>query len=538
MIIMSNVEIIDKPVKSDKLKRVCAYVRVSTKDSHQDSSYDIQIEAYTNMILNKKDWKFTGIFADEGKTGTTTKQRIEFNKMIQLAKVGGIDMIITKSISRFARNTIDCLSVIKELKGYNVEVFFEKENISSFDPKIEFVISVLAGMAQEESRSISENVIWRQRRDFQNGKVPMVTSKFLGYTRDSRGNIKIVDNEARLVRKIYDLYTSGYSINKIVEYLNKKGYTTKANNKPYYHGAVLNILNNEKYTGNAILQKTKRAYVGDKNGIKNQTSLPKYFVENSHPAIISQEQFQEVHKIKNEKILKYNKTLDKKILSFKAKQRSIYNEFVQCGNCGKYFHSKLNHPGKPYEKHILMCRSNKQKKTCSAEILFADTINEVILSHINYIIQNKNDFLTNLRSHLESSREIKTIKARMLEIETTLKSSDIKKLSIYKEQVSSLNIERTALENDLRTTYNIDLIIQTYDALLRKHKTKLLSLTNFPFKQLITRVIIRNRDNILLVINPFKQKFTSTSFTYNTLHYEYLIRKTLHNCISKIDIVS
>jgi len=533
---MNNVEIIDKPVKSDELKRVCAYVRVSTKDSHQGSSYDIQIEAYTNMILNKKDWKFTGIFADEGKTGTTTKKRIEFNKMIQLAKVGGIDMIITKSISRFARNTVDCLTVIKELKGYNVEVFFEKEKISSFDPKIEFVISVLAGMAQEESRSISENVIWRQRRDFQNGKVPMVTSKFLGYTRDSRGNIKVVDNEARLVKKIYDLYTSGYSINKIVEYLNKKGYTTKANNKPYYHGAVLNILNNERYTGNAILQKTRRAYVGDKNGVKNQTSLPKYFVENSHPAIISQEQYQEVHRIKNEKILKYNKTLDKKVLSFKAKQRSIYNEFVQCGNCGKYFHSKLNHPGKPYEKHILMCRSNKQKKTCTAEILFADTINEVILSHINYIIQNKNDFLTKLRSHLELSPEIKKINERINNIEETLATYQDSNSSIFSNQITDLSIELSTLKNKLKTTYNISQIIEKYNDLLKLQKVKIKSITEFPFKDFFNKSTIYNRNSIQLIINPFNILTPNTYFSYNRATTEHMIRKTSYHVVSEVII--
>lgn len=534
---MNNVEVIE-PTKQriNKLKRVCAYVRVSTKDSHQDSSYDIQLETYTNMILENPRWTFRGVFADEGKSGTNTKYRDEFNQMIQIAKTRSIDMIITKSISRFARNTVDCLSVIKELKELDVEVFFEKENISSFDPKIEFVMTVMSGMAQEESRSISENVIWRQRNNFKNGVVPMVTSTFLGYKRDNKSNIIIAEKEAKIVRMIYDMYSNGSSINKIVEYLNRKGYTTKANNKPYYHGAVLNILNNERYTGNAILQKTKRAYVGDRNGIKNQTTLPKYYVENSHPAIISMDQYQEVHKIKNSRILKYNKTLDKTILSQRVKNKSIYSEFVQCSNCGRYFHSKINHPGKVYEKHILMCPSNKQKKTCSADILYTGTINEIIISHINYLVENKKDFLETLRSHLETSTEVINRKKRILEINETLQAIKNNDLSIYKKQIIDLNIELTALENSLLTTFNIDSIINNFDTILKRNTNTNDTVNDFPFKDIFQKIIVHRRDYVQLIINPFNIGSIKTTFQYNKTGTDYLIRKTPHKAMSELVI--
>jgi DNA invertase Pin-like site-specific DNA recombinase len=526
---MSRVEIINAvPRIVDDVKRVCAYVRVSTKDSHQDSSYNIQVESYTNMILRNPNWKFCGVFADEGKSGTSTKYRNEFNQMIQLAKTGNLDMIITKSISRFARNTVDCLSVIKELKLHNVEVFFEKENISSYDTKIDFVISVLAGMAQEESRSISENVKWRQRTNFKNGKVPMVTSTFLGYIRNEKDEITIVSKEAKVVKKIYDMYTTGSSLDKIVEHLNDKGFKTKATNKKYYRSAVRNILTNERYTGNAILQKSRRAYIGDRNGIKNQSSLPKYYVENSHPAIVTLEQFTQVQQIMHERTLKNNQ---KQIPI--NKNSNLYSQFIECANCGNYFFSRVNNPGKVYERHMLICYSNKNKKTCSAESLFEEHFTNTLISQINYIIANKKDFLAKLRSQIETSPNILKRKERIKKITYALDEVKTNKSSIYKSKVTKLTIERARLENDLLITYNIDVVINRYKILLKGFNTPIKTIEEFPFKQLIKKFLVYNRNYLQLIIDPFESD-SSTSVIYNKSNYEYTIRKTTNQTSSEL----
>lgn len=181
--------------------RVCAYARVSTSSDDQYTSYITQITYYQKLISKSPNYIFAGVFADEGKSGTNIKHRTEFNKMISLAKQSLINKILTKSLSRFARNTIDCLSIINDLKQHNVEVFFEKENISSLDPNIEFIMSVYSDVAEEESRSISENVKWGNKKRFENGIHHMVTSNILGYARDKEGNVIIEKKEAIIVCK-------------------------------------------------------------------------------------------------------------------------------------------------------------------------------------------------------------------------------------------------------------------------------------------------------------------------------------------------
>lgn len=248
------------------------------------------------------------------------------------------------------------------------------------------------------------------------------------------------------------------------------------------------------------------------------------------------DQYQQVHKIKNERILKYNKTLDKKVLSEKVKNRSIYSEFIQCSNCGKYFHTKINHPGKAYERQILMCPSNKQKKTCSADILYTETINNMIISQVNFMIDNKKDFLENLRSPLESSAEVINRKVRIKEISDTLHTLQSKNLSIYKRQIIDLNIELATLENSLLTTFNIDSIINTYDTLIKKCSVSMNSIDKLPFKDIFYKIVVHSRDYVQLIINPFKTNDTKTTFQNNKLETSYLIRKTSHQAISELVI--
>ena len=286
-----------KTTKRTKKKlKVAAYARVSTELDEQQSSYDAQVSFYENYIKQNKNWQFIGVFADRGITGTSTKNRTNFNKMVKIATMGGIDLILTKSISRFARNTVDTLQTVRELKAKGVEIFFEKENLHTFDPKCEMLLTIMSSFAQEESRSISENIRWGKRKSMQDGKVSIPYSCFLGYRKGKDGRLEIVESEAEIVRKIYKMYLGGRNLSYIAKFLTKHHIPTPRKKKIWTAATVKNILRNEKYKGDALLQKT---YIEDyltKKRRKNTGELPQYYVKNSHPAIIPRKVFNEVQK--------------------------------------------------------------------------------------------------------------------------------------------------------------------------------------------------------------------------------------------------
>jgi len=549
---MKVVELLDLESyeKNQQKKNVCAYARVSSTKDVQTTSFDLQVETYTKMIQSNPEWNFAGVYADEGKSGTNLVYRDQFNLMVDLAKSGTIDMIITKSVSRFARNTIDCLSVIQELKRHGTEVWFEKENLSSFDPKIEFVIAVMAGMAEEESRGISENVKWGVRKRFRDGIVPMVTSQILGYDRDDNNNIIINKKEAKVIKLIFKMYSEGISLRLIAEHLNTLSLKTKYGNKAYYEGAIRGIINNERYTGNAILQKSIRKKVGDRSGDKNQQTHPKYYVQNSHPAIVSQELFDEVHKIKNKRILKYNHILDKKQLKKVGTNRSEYAEFVECGICGKNYHFKVNNKNTISEKEILVCFSNKVNKKCDNDALFIETFDEMLISQINNILKHKDEFLNSLRKALmihpaiiDLNSCLKQAQEKLDEYDAKLRnlissSDDLDKL--VRDEIISLKNE-TELDllkskNALLTTHNISSVIKKIKALLNTHKVPIESITDFSFRDLFTKVIVHDRDHIEFVINAFQSTYQKSVYSFPSIETEYIIRKTKHKAQSVINL--
>ena len=275
-------------------KRVAAYARVSTEQDEQQSSYEAQVDFYIRHIKSNPDREFVEVFADRGITGTNTKNRENFNRMIDLALSGGIDIILTKSISRFARNTVDTLQTVRELKAVGVEVRFEKENLHTFDPKCEMMLTIMSSLAQEESRSISENVRWGKQKSMRDGKVSLAYSRFLGYKKGSDGRPEIVEEEAAIIRKIYDLFLSGKTINEIAAILTNMGVLTPAGRTKWSVSTVRSILSNEKYKGEALLQKTFTVDYLTKEVRKNNGEVPSVRVRNSHEPIIEPEVFDRV----------------------------------------------------------------------------------------------------------------------------------------------------------------------------------------------------------------------------------------------------
>lgn len=238
--------------------RVAAYCRVSTDSDEQASSYEVQVEHYTQFIQKNPEWELAGIFADDGISGCNTKKRSEFIRMIEECMAGRIDMIITKSISRFARNTLDCLKYIRELKEKNIPVFFEKEKINTMDSKGEVLLTIMASLAQQESQSLSQNIKLGLQYRYQNGEVQVNHNRFLGYTKDEDGHLIIEPTEAEVVKRIYREYLEGSSLLQIGRGLEADGILTAAGKAKWRPETLRKILRNEKYIGDALLQKLIR----------------------------------------------------------------------------------------------------------------------------------------------------------------------------------------------------------------------------------------------------------------------------------------
>ena len=263
--------------------RVAAYCRVSTDTDEQATSYDAQIEHYTDLIAKHPEWELAGIYADDGISGTNTKKREEFNRLIDDCMAGRVDMVISKSISRFARNTLDCLKYIRQLKEKNIAVFFEKEAINTLDAKGEVLLTIMASLAQQESQSLSQNVRLGLQYRYQQGKVQVCTNRFLGYDKDEEGNLVINPEEAEVVKRIYREYLEGKSYYAIGQGLTADGIRTAAGNDYWLASTLKKILTNEKYIGDALLQKTVTTDFLNKKRVVNKGIVPQY----SFPVISS-----------------------------------------------------------------------------------------------------------------------------------------------------------------------------------------------------------------------------------------------------------
>ena len=370
--------------------RVAAYCRVSTDQEEQESSYEAQISYYTEKIGKNNDWQMAGIFADEGITGTQAKKRPEFLKMIRLCRQRKIDMVLTKSLSRFARNTVDSLNYIRELKALGIAVIFEKENINTLETDTEMMLTIMSCFAQAESESISKNVSWGIRQSFKNGTVPMQYARLLGYKKGDGGNAEIIPDEAEVVREIYRCYLDGMSMNLIADRLNAKGLTTKGSGSPYRKAVVQRILTNEKYTGDALLQKT---YVTDcitKKTRKNNGELPMYLVKNHHEPIISRSDFNRVQEEMARRSAKRT-IADKLTKTGQGKYSAKYalSELLICGECGEHYR-RVTWTAKGFKEIKWRCVSRIQygKKKCHS----SPTIDEYALHRA--IVSTVNDFCT------------------------------------------------------------------------------------------------------------------------------------------------
>lgn len=283
--------------KEEKKRRVAAYCRVSTQSEQQETSYEAQCQFYTQKILQNQSWEMAGIYADAGITGTAKHKRKEFMRMIADCEAGKIDYILTKSISRFARNTLDCIAEVRHLRSLGVNIYFEENNLDTGLAYSEMFLTILAAFAQEESRSLSENVKWSVRNGFKKGKDRWV--RIYGYEKNAQGTYQIVESEAEVVRMIFDAYEKGNSMSVIAKMLMDQAIPTPLGRKKWDTALVGSILENEKYAGDIVLQKFYTADHLSHQMVHNQGEVEMHYLENHHDPIVSKKSFERVKAIRN-----------------------------------------------------------------------------------------------------------------------------------------------------------------------------------------------------------------------------------------------
>lgn len=389
-----------KQVTEEKPRlRVAAYCRVSTDRDEQESSYEAQVEHYTEFIDRNPEWQLAGIYADDGISGTNTKKREEFNRMIEDCMASKIDMVITKSISRFARNTLDCLKYIRKLKEKNISVYFEKENINTMDAKGEVLLTIMASLAQQESQSLSQNVKLGLQFRYQAGKVQVNHNRFLGYTKDDEGNLVIVPEEAEIVKRIYREYLEGASLLQIGKGLETDGILTAAGKAQWRPTTLQKILRNEKYIGDALLQKTYTVDFLSKKRVKNNGIVPQYYVEGSHEAIIPRDLYMQVQEeMVRRANLHSGSDRKKRVYSSKYALSSI----VYCPKCGDiYRRIAWNNRGKHSTVWRCCTRVERGPKVCDAPTIQESDLQNAVARAINRVLGGREGFLPLLEENIE-----------------------------------------------------------------------------------------------------------------------------------------
>lgn len=378
--------------------RVAAYCRVSTDTEEQATSYEAQIAHYTEYIQKNPEWEFAGVYADDGISGTNTKKRSEFNRMIEDCEAGNIDMIITKSISRFARNTLDCLKYIRQLKEKNIPVFFEKESINTMDAKGEVLITIMASLAQQESQSLSQNVKLGLQFRYQNGQVQVNHNHFLGYTKDENGNLIIDPDQAEVVKRIYREYLEGYSMDKIAKGLEADEILTGAGKTRWWSSTINKILRNEKYIGDALLQKTYTTDFLSKTRVKNNGIVPQYYVEGNHEAIIPKDIFLRVQdELVRRRVVKTSANGKKRSYSC----NHCFAQIVICGDCGEMFR-RIHWNNRGCKSVVWRCISRLESTglECHARTVNETVLENMVVQTINTLLGDKSTFQAQLQQNI------------------------------------------------------------------------------------------------------------------------------------------
>lgn len=421
-------------------KRVAAYCRVSTKQEEQLNSYEVQVKYYTERINRENGWQLAGIYADKGITGTSTRKRDEFNKMIKACRRHKVDMIITKSISRFARNTVDCLKYVRLLKELGVDVYFEEQGIHSTDPGAEFYITIYGSIAQSESENISHNVAWGKAQSAKEGNVFFAYKSFLGYRKGADGKPEIDPEQAAIVRSIYEQFLAGKSMQDIANELTGQGVPTPSGKSKWQATVIRSILSNEKYKGDALRGKT---YIEDcisKKVRVNTGERPQYYIENNHPAIIDSATFGRVQEELARRAGKRKvKQVGTKTEQGKYCGKYALTELLICGECGTPYRRCTWTVG-GQKKIVWRCisRLDYGKKYCHQSPTMEEaSLQDAIMETILKTAKVNPEILQTLKMHIQMGLGCETQADDSIEIQIRIAQIDRE----FKEMLNSVTVQ-------------------------------------------------------------------------------------------------
>ena len=400
------------PVNSRKKRRVAGYARVSTDHEDQVTSYAAQVDYYTNYIKGREDWEFAGIYTDEGISATNTKKRDGFKRMVADALAGKIDLIITKSVSRFARNTVDSLTTIRKLKEHNVECYFEKENIWTFDSKGELLLTIMSSLAQEESRSISENVTWGHRKRFADGKVSFAYSRVLGLEKGPDGNIVVNQEQAKIVKLIFRRFLEGMTPHSIAVELTEMGIKSPGGKDKWNGATVRRMLSNEKYKGDALLQKEFTVDYLQKKAKKNEA--------------------------------RYSGV-------------SIFSNKIKCAECGSWYGSKVWHSNDKYRRVIYRCNHKFDgNRKCETPHVTEEEIIAAFIKAMNILITERDEIIEN----------IQLIRQTVCNVTTLEQEQD----KLRSEMEIVVELTQSCVAENARTAQNQEDYQKRYDGLVERYE--------------------------------------------------------------------
>ena len=368
-------------------KKLAAYARVSMESDRLNHSLSAQVSYYSNLIQNNPAWIYVGVYADSGISGGDIRRRTEFKRLVEDCDTGKIDIILCKSISRFARNTVDLLETVRHLKSLGIDVWFEKEAIWTFQARGEILLTILSSLSQEEARSISENVTWGLRKKFADGKFSVGYSRFLGYDKGEDGNLAINEEQAKIVRLIFQLFLEGMTAGRIAKELTARHILTVTGKEKWNAKTIRGILSNEKYTGCARIQKTFTPDFLTKKAVKNCGQVPSYFVEQSHPAIIDPAVFEMVQREMERRTREGGR----------YSGVSIFSGKIRCGECGGSFGSKVWHSTDKYRRIIYRCNNKYDGQKCRTPHVTEEEIKAAFVTAFNRLVTERDEIIESAR---------------------------------------------------------------------------------------------------------------------------------------------
>ena len=503
-------------------KRVAAYCRVSTDSEEQLTSYQNQTRVYTEMIAANKEWEFAGLYADEGISGTRADKRPEFQRMIRDCQNGKIDYIITKSVSRFARNTVECLEYVRSLKAQGIGIFFEEQNIDTLKNESELYLVIYAGFAQSESESISKHITWTYRKNFEDGKVSFQYKRLLGYRKGEDGKPEIVPEEAAIVERIYEMFLAGQPVKVIAQTLQAEKIEIPGKNLSFSKNMIMNILRNEKYCGDCILQKTVTVDCISKTRKANQGEAPMYIVENNHPAIISREVFNRAQEelIRRQALrAKSDKT---SITATGKYSKYALTEVLQCAECGSRYR-RVTWTAHGRKKIVWRCisRLDYGTKHCEDSITVEEAAlhGAVVRALRRFHAKDESTYLTLMKATIGEAiginggseeidlltRRIDTLNKRMLDLvnETVAAGKDVEssedEFKGISDQIEQLNRRIAAIQESIHKDGSRQARLEEIQSIIAKRSANETQYDDSIVRQMIECIKVHSDGKLTLI---------------------------------------